>query len=101
MDLKAVIVPTLPQFSEEPNEIRATQMSYSLICILSNEHAAETIKSCATARKSDCRRWPCLIRHGRVGVRPAQPLAQGLYVALANQRHIQSLLRCALSAPGM
>eukprot|EP00486_Rosalina_sp_Unknown_P002524 CAMPEP_0201567370 /NCGR_PEP_ID=MMETSP0190_2-20130828/7859_1 /ASSEMBLY_ACC=CAM_ASM_000263 /TAXON_ID=37353 /ORGANISM="Rosalina sp." /LENGTH=1469 /DNA_ID=CAMNT_0047987285 /DNA_START=114 /DNA_END=4523 /DNA_ORIENTATION=- len=101
-----VIPGTLPLYSAESDEIRATQLSYSLMRILSNEHAAETVKSFLLRKCQEI----CLhalavfhplskgnVYHGRVVLEILlNHWPKSFMAALANQRHIQSLLKCAL-----
>mmetsp|Transcript_2577 Transcript_2577/g.4178 ORF Transcript_2577/g.4178 Transcript_2577/m.4178 type:complete len:1436 (+) Transcript_2577:119-4426(+) len=106
VDMEEVIPPTLPLYSAESDEIRATQLSYSLMRILSNEHAAETVKSFLLRKCQEI----CLhalavfhplskgnVYHGRVVLEILlNHWPKSFMAALANQRHIQSLLKCAL-----
>jgi len=106
IDFEEKIPPTLPLYSEEADEIRATQLSYSLMRILSNEHAAETVKSFLLRKCQEI----CLhalavfhpssagnVYHGRVVLEILlNHWPKSFMAALANQRHIQSLLKCAL-----
>eukprot|EP01084_Bolivina_argentea_P307607 531717_1 len=101
-----IIPETLPLYSDEADEIRATQLSYSLMRILSNEHAAETVKSFLLRKCQEI----CLhalavfhplskgnVYHGRVVLEILlNHWPKSFMAALANQRHIQSLLKCAL-----
>merc|ERR1719229_1160301 len=106
IDFEEKIPQTLPLYSDSVEEIRATQLSYSLMRILSNEHAAETVKSFLLRKCQEI----CLhalavfhplssgnVYHGRVVLEILlNHWPKSFMAALANQRHIESLLKCAL-----
>lgn len=104
IDFEVPIPETLPLFSDEVDEIRCTQLSYSLMRILSNEHAAETVKSFLLRKCQEI----CLhalavfhphskgnVYHGRVVLEILlNHWPKSFMSALANQRHIQSMFFC-------
>ena len=106
IDVNDKIPETLPLYSEQEDEIRATQLSYSLMRILSNEHAAETVKSFLLRKCADI----CIhalavfhpkskgnVYHGRVVLEILlNHWPKSFMGSLTNNKQIQVLLKCAL-----